>query len=205
MGNSPIFVSLPVLVKLTLVTQSHRVVGLVADKDSGIAMSREWLRRGALGIFYLWSLFASSSLACSAAAGSECKLDVEGGRVGSKERSIQVPSRPLWVESGVDVQAGDLVTISASGEWTDWYINCSADGYKFPSFLQSLLRHPEAKCFALIACVGKDLELCTHASSWRASKNGEIMLFANDVPRMYWNNYGALQVHIAVQRSQQHQ
>jgi hypothetical protein len=119
--------------------------------------------------------------------------------------TVTVPSAPLWVHTGIAVQANATYAIAAPGEqtWTDWFIVSNASGYvdPFTEPFTSLLRYPAANFFTLIACVGTPANISTGCSpvgisapAWEPQGDGELVMFANDVSFMYWNNYGELNV-----------
>ena len=55
---------------------------------------------------------------------------------------------------------------------------------------------PAEKWFALVGAVGKDearlFLIGENLEGWEAKGDGELMCFANDVPRAYFNNHGSI-------------
>jgi hypothetical protein len=98
--------------------------------------------------------------------------------------------------SAMVVEAGDVWSFSATGRWTDWFISCGPEGYR--NFLADILQiSPRVTGQNLFCLCGEVTDEdgaetfaigrgCTHTFQ----KSGELSLFANDLPRMYWNNRG---------------
>ncbi len=103
-----------------------------------------------------------------------------------------VPARDRWVHTGIGVVAGATYDMVASGCWVDFYIPSDPSGYSLPLFGRGR-RVNAAPLFALIGAVGEN-EAATFCigKAWRGSvaSDGELCCFANDLPGMYWNNWG---------------
>lgn len=117
--------------------------------------------------------------------------------------TVQVAARQPWVDTGVNVVAGETVSAQVTGEWSDFTIKTDADGYASPWNMKPLewaRRLPKARWFALVGCVGRDLHHCQVMSTGNQTLimpiTGRLYLFANDAPGFYWNNTGALTVAI---------
>ena len=144
-------------------------------------------------------------------------LKADGSSKGSMEigTSITIPikAHKEWNNTQIRLVAGEEYHLKASGQWTDLYIVCDADGW--PSGLLNLLfglfglnllleaskgfrRAPEERMFALIGSIdqqapyfgiGVEAKIAPKAT-------GTLYCFANDVPFFYWNNWGQIQLTI---------
>jgi hypothetical protein len=98
-----------------------------------------------------------------------------------------------------DVKRGHTYAFSASGRWTDWFIESDADGYErfwLKPFVSRKLM-PREKWFALIGVVDKDMATAFKmgtAKVWTATASGKLWCFANDDPTRYGNNKGTIEV-----------
>ncbi|MFK7799127.1 MAG: hypothetical protein AB8E82_16865 [Aureispira sp.] len=113
--------------------------------------------------------------------------------------SISVHSKNLWNGSGVQVKAGEVYEIRASGTWNDWYINTDANGYSnwYLGLVGFLKRVPSENYFKLIAAVNRQRKYAVGKSaSIRVTESGHLEFFANDVLTFYWNNSGSVYVTI---------
>lgn len=100
----------------------------------------------------------------------------------------------------MSVKAGDTWSFSAAGRWRDLFISCGPDGYR--NFLADILQISPRVVGQNLFCLcgevtsGDEIESfsigrgCTH----EFKSDGELVLFANDVRSMYWNNSGAVMV-----------
>lgn len=105
-----------------------------------------------------------------------------------------------WNATGVMLHAHCQYHIKATGSWTDFYIGTDANGFERKHLrpFKRFKRQPDAPWFALMGSIGKEspyflvgAELCLGPG-----KAGELFLFANDMPAMYWNNRGSLNITI---------
>jgi hypothetical protein len=104
-----------------------------------------------------------------------------------------------WNDTENILVAGEKYHLTATGQWTDWFILCDACGYERAYLKPSewLRRFPEANWFALIGSIEKDKQTFFYIGKERAfspSQTGRLYCFANDVPFAYWNNKGSIQV-----------
>jgi|ERR1700674_269295 len=124
-------------------------------------------------------------------------------RVGSS-KIVRVPACSMWTSTGVVVEQSELYRFESlpPDRWYDFFVSAPALGYDSISPIQARLegkrRVPSARWFALCASIepsgvpfainlGNDQPI-TH--------NGELGLFANDLSKAYWNNWGSLQVRV---------
>ena len=98
----------------------------------------------------------------------------------------------------IHVQAGEVWSFRATGQWKDWWISCGPAGYR--NFIGHVLQiHPrvgDQHWFCLCGVVdgtGERIAIgrgCTH----RFTTTGQLVLFANDLSGWYGNNRGAVRV-----------
>ena len=117
---------------------------------------------------------------------------------------IPVHARLRWNATGILVSPHEHYRLTADGEWTDWFVATSANGYTkvYLRPAEPFRRLPDEPWFCLCGAVtvsgepfaiGRTLEWVVPESA-----DGELLCFSNDVPWAYWNNRGA--VVLAVQR-----
>ncbi len=111
-----------------------------------------------------------------------------------------------WNATGVMLQAHGEYHIKASGTWTDFYIATDANGFERKHLrpFKRFKRHPDAHWFALMGSIGKESPyfLVGPDLLLKPDKEGELFLFANDLPAMYWNNRGSLSITITEYETQ---
>lgn len=116
-------------------------------------------------------------------------------------------ARRKWNNVQCDVEAGVTYFFSATGEWWDLTNNCTATGYDrgYLNFAKRYMRCQleGATWFTLIGALdekkeemfvigdGSRLQL-----GWRAPRQGRLYAFANDMPGMYWNNFGSITLEV---------
>ncbi|MBF0121155.1 MAG: hypothetical protein HQK79_20170 [Desulfobacterales bacterium] len=104
--------------------------------------------------------------------------------------------------TGIIVERGKKYLAEISGKWTDLIYSCGPEGYSSPNFymkwMEHLKRHTQAPWFALIATIDcKQLDFHLMPEIFTAKASGEIVCYANDVPFMYWNNFGSLTLNVS--------
>ena len=85
--------------------------------------------------------------------------------------------------------------------WVDFYIPCKANGYpSFPWMVQyeSKRRIANANWFAASAYIQETKQSFVIGEDWSGAPpaDGQLICFANDVPKMYWNNWGSIRFSI---------
>jgi hypothetical protein len=129
---------------------------------------------------------------------------------------IDVPSHREWVDTGVDVEPGDVLELTATGFWWDAWIRTSSDGYSAPLFYKAG-KTPRIldgdKYFRLMGRIGDrsgppstDTQLSAHGPDATfaigrhvvrtAERSGRLYVFANDRQGYYWNNWGQVRLTI---------
>jgi hypothetical protein len=116
-----------------------------------------------------------------------------------------IDSHEKWNHTGFLLEAAVIYRLSATGQWTDWYIVYGPDGGESGSNLflrlsESLRRQPKENWFALIGAVGEDESTAFLIGSskprFTAPCGGELTCYANDVSFAYFNNHGTVRLTI---------
>ena len=119
-----------------------------------------------------------------------------------ENHSLELDPKHLFIPTGVFVQAGESYRLSARGKWKDSYRVCDASGWTQLGigWLRRYNRFRGANWFALIACIGateKSCRLIGNQSEIDIKDSDHLLegtdplqlyVFANDWPRMYFNN-----------------
>jgi hypothetical protein len=149
----------------------------------------------------------------SQAVKSDVDLKADVSSKGSMEigTSITIPilARKEWNNTQIRLAAGEEYHFKASGQWTDWYIVCDADGWSYSGLLSPLnlllleatkwsRRVPEERLFTLIGSIDQKAPYFGIGVEARIApeSTGTLYCFANDVSFMYWNNWGEIQLTI---------
>lgn len=102
----------------------------------------------------------------------------------------------------IQVKCGDIITITPDMEqvWRDNAIPADATGWDIPLLhMFSCLRDvPSCRLMTLCGAIGKHRFGIGKGLTWVATEAGEIVLFANDVWWMRWNNTGFIDVTVDV-------
>lgn len=120
------------------------------------------------------------------------------------EKGFVVKAHCRWNETGVILQRGcryDFRIVEVH-DWMDWFIRSGPEGYKSENLLmrssEYFRRIPDAPWFALIGTIKKNLlhsfKIGSGLIGFEPPISGPLYCFANDVPFMYFNNRGELQV-----------
>ena len=109
--------------------------------------------------------------------------------------TVEVDPANYYYSTEVDVVAGEKYSLLATGKWKDLFRLCDATGWQ-SKLLQRFNRLPEQPFFLLCGSVGKSdtfAFVIGKELEWTVpdTANGELYLFANDWPFMYWNNCAA--------------
>ncbi|CBG91502.1 hypothetical protein [Citrobacter rodentium] len=118
-------------------------------------------------------------------------------------KRIQIRSRDKWVETDFFVEQGVRYFFAASGKWRDMNHRCDANGYSvgYLNFAKVWLRcrYDSATWFTLIGAIDKSTDTMFVIgdgrrlnNGWIAPRSGELVVFANDINGMYWDNFGSL-------------
>ena len=120
-------------------------------------------------------------------------------------------ARHYYNRTGWRVEPGKRYALKATGQWIDLFIPCGPAGYATPpllfymSVLEPYRRVPDANWFALIGFIdsGKRSTAERHPviigeglHNWRPGRAGELVCYANDLPWLYWNNFGSVTLEI---------
>ncbi|PKP08054.1 MAG: hypothetical protein CVU09_17550 [Bacteroidetes bacterium HGW-Bacteroidetes-4] len=111
-----------------------------------------------------------------------------------------------WNATGVRLHCEREYHIKATGTWTDFYISTDAHGFERNHLrpFKRFKRQPDAHWFALMGSIGKESPYFLVGADLllKPDKAGELFLFANDMPAMYWNNRGSLSITITEYKPQ---
>ena len=144
-------------------------------------------------------------------SGVDLKADVSSK--GSMEigTSITIPilARKEWNNTQIRLVAGEEYHFKASGQWTDWFTVCDADGWSYSGLLSPLnlllleatkwsRRVPEERLFTLIGSIDQKVPYFGIGVEARIApaSTGTLYCFANDASFAYWNNWGEIQLTI---------
>ena len=119
-------------------------------------------------------------------------------------QSVDIPSRPRWVPTGIMMKRGERYRLRAAGQWKDLHILGGPEGYPSPNLLlkatEWLRRAPHQNWFTLIGgfdCDETSLFPIGGGCDLDVPRDGELCCFANDVWFTYWNNSGAVTLTVA--------
>jgi hypothetical protein len=105
-----------------------------------------------------------------------------------------------WNATGVRLLEHCEYHIKTTGTWTDFYIGTDANGFERKHLrpFARFKRDPGSPWFALMGSIGKQPPYFLVGADLllKPDKEGELFLFANDMPAMYWNNRGSLSITI---------
>ncbi|WP_044290745.1 hypothetical protein [Rivularia sp. PCC 7116] len=117
--------------------------------------------------------------------------------------SAVILAKEKWNNTGINLIANQEyhLTASASEKWVDWFILCNADGFPSSNWIlkntERLRRVPDENWFALIGAINFDsgnLFKIGTDKKLQPTQSGILTCFANDIPFMYWNNKGSIQL-----------
>lgn len=114
-----------------------------------------------------------------------------------------IVARNIWNDTSIQLIAGNEYRLTAAGQWSDWYIPCTADGFASPNMFlrifEWLRRAPHERWFALIGAIDRNPRTQFLIGAQRtmiAPATGKLTCFANDVGFAYWNNRGSVELTI---------
>ena len=116
--------------------------------------------------------------------------------------AVRVCAKRGWNHTGLSVSEGQRVRLEVDKtsvvDWRDAGIPSSPAGDTrggWFRYLERWRRLPSSPWYALIGAIGKgptDRFYVGYGTCVTATTDGELLLFANDVPGFYWNNHGQL-------------
>jgi hypothetical protein len=116
-------------------------------------------------------------------------------------RTIVIPAREKWVNTGVPLTQGHEYELLASGTWHDASIACGPAGYSSPGLVFRLVerfrRAPRQNWFALVGTYDQDASsafLIGDRCILSATRSATLHCFANDLGVMYANNTGSVEL-----------
>lgn len=122
---------------------------------------------------------------------------------------MKIRARDRWNETGVMLVRGHRYRLKATGRWTDFFITCDANGFtsdRAPRLTRGKLkeyehrrRAPHENWFTLLGAYGRDDSTLFRIGVERildAERDGQLVCFANDVWKAYWNNWGEVELEV---------
>jgi hypothetical protein len=117
--------------------------------------------------------------------------------------TVDVNAKPKWNDAAITLRKGERYSFAASGIWNDASIQCGPEGYENSSplfrIVERFRRAPKARWFELIGSIGRsgsDVFAIGRGGGLNVTDNGRLYFFANDLPLMYYNNSGYVQVRV---------
>ena len=112
-----------------------------------------------------------------------------------------VVANVLWNDTGIDLINGARYRMSATGTWHDRKFRSGPEGVTPQNFVQRvfapMLRFPNGHYMTLIGCIDQDMGSAFAIGAdahFKASRDGRLWCFANDLPMAYANNSGAIEL-----------
>jgi hypothetical protein len=115
----------------------------------------------------------------------------------SSPRTVEVAANAGWVDSGIAVSAGQKLTISAAGRWSNSGPPAQGPG-GFAGHLYDGTVLPEAPLAALVGRVGDAMFLIGERYEGASPGSGTLELGINDTPT-FDDNQGSLTVTVQVE------
>jgi len=104
--------------------------------------------------------------------------------------------------TGIKLKAGQTLTIECdlSDKWKDLWVECNYDGWNshvamFP-FVKKCKDLPNENLMKMCAQIGTKLYAIGKEATITVEEDGELILFANDIKYLRWNNSGSIDVTI---------
>jgi len=119
------------------------------------------------------------------------------------DTTVEVKAALRWNDGMLDIREGQVVRITASGEWTDDWIRTTPAGFDKPWLapVKFTRRLPSAPWFCLCATVDRmkrPIHRIGTGGEFVARRSGRLWLFANDAWLFYFNNKGSITATITV-------
>ena len=106
-----------------------------------------------------------------------------------------------WNDTGIDLVRGARYRMTATGSWHDRKFRSGPDGVPPQNLVQRifspLLRFPNGHYMTLIGCIDQDMGSAFAIganANYKATRDGRLWCFANDVRFAYGNNSGAIEL-----------
>ncbi len=122
--------------------------------------------------------------------------------IGESVRAL-ILARKKWNSTGINLVVNQdyHLTVSTNEKWIDWFVSCNADGFPSSNWIlknsERLRRSPQENWFALMGTINFDTDNLFKIGTdkiLQANQSGILTCFANDIPFMYWNNKGSIQL-----------
>lgn len=117
-------------------------------------------------------------------------------------RTVKVRADQFWTDTGIALVPGRY-RFEAGGRWSDWFIRSGPEGYHaLPLlFFERQRRVSGAPWMVLVGAIGHDdataFVIGTGVERDIAAA-GELCCFGNDLPTMYWNNQGEVELTVTL-------
>ena len=112
-----------------------------------------------------------------------------------------IVAKTAWNDTGINLVAGARYRMSATGTWHDRQYRAGPEGMPPQNFVQRLLapllRFGNGHYMTLIGCINQDMGSAIaigESSLFKASQDGRLWCFANDLRIAYGNNSGAIEL-----------
>jgi hypothetical protein len=117
-------------------------------------------------------------------------------------RTVKVRADQFWTDTGIALIPGRY-RFQAAGRWSDWFIPSGPDGYHALAmlFFERQRRVAAAPWMALIGAIGRDdatAFVIGNGTECDIAAEGELCCFGNDLPTMYWNNQGEVELTVTL-------
>lgn len=110
---------------------------------------------------------------------------------------ISVSARSAWVDTGIDLVAGQRLSIRANGSWTNGGENPQLIGPEgFENFTLDSAEMPSKNFAGLIGRVGNRRFFIGDGGTGESPGSGRLYLQINDIPRTLSDNSGVMDVEI---------
>ena len=118
-----------------------------------------------------------------------------------ERRTLPLAARLRWNDTGLDLLLGATYQLVATGSWVDCRTVSGPEGYPSPNVLLRIAEWaravPAEPWFALIGGLDRDRRTdfaVGRGCDYAPPRSGRLTCFANDVPLMYFNNSGQIQL-----------
>jgi hypothetical protein len=120
-----------------------------------------------------------------------------------ESKTALIFAKQKWNNTGINLVDNQEYHLrsSANEKWIDWFIQCNADGFASSHWIlknsERLRRAPQENWFALIGTINFNINNLFKIGTdkiLQANQSGILSCFANDIPFMYWNNKGSIQL-----------
>jgi len=112
-------------------------------------------------------------------------------------------ARLRWNKTRIVLTSGERYLLTAKGHWVDFFLCHGPAGgpstFQYLRRFESSRRMPSENWFALIGaidCEQRTAFLIGDRKEITMTHSGELTCYANDLPSMYWNNWGRVELQV---------